>query len=339
MRLSYRIGTAALLIVAIFLIKRHLDLVQDDSRVQSGWSFNGVSGGPGSSDAATNDKSKDATVPASKEEIPVVGGGKKDQPAAAADDNDDGIALGSRPVYETTPIIVPNDRVIVMAKLAAEDTAWVSNDLADWRNYIYTVDDVNAAKHTPQNKGRESLAYLQYIIEHYDDLPSTIVFIHSHRDGYPGAWHTDTMEYSNVDSIRALQTDFVQRNGYANLRCQMTPGCPDEIRPFRNPPQSGQTTERVYADAWEQLFNNTDVPEVVAVACCSQFAVSRDQVLQRPLSDYMWFYEWVLTTPLSDKLAAGVMEYTWHIIFGQEPVYCPDSYQCYEDVYGNPYFW
>lgn len=132
MRLSYRIGTAALLIVAIFLIKRHLDLVQDDSRVQSGWSYNGVSGGSGSSEPAANDKSKDATIPASKEELPVVGGGKKDQSAAAADDNDDGIALGSRPVYETTPIIVPNDRVIVMAKLAAEDTAWVSNDLAEY---------------------------------------------------------------------------------------------------------------------------------------------------------------------------------------------------------------
>ncbi|RAL12874.1 DUF3431 domain-containing protein [Aspergillus homomorphus CBS 101889] len=346
MRLSYRIGTAALLIVAIILIKRHLDLVQDDSRVQSGWSFNGVSGGegggPGLSEPVASDKNQNnnngANTPAAKGGFSMVGDGKNG-PSADHKNNedDDGIALGSRPMYETTPIIVPNDRVIVMAKLAAEDTAWVSNDLADWRNFIYTVDDINAAKHTPKNKGRESLAYLQYIVDHYDDLPSTIVFMHSHRDGFPVAWHTDTMVYSNVDSIRALQTDFVQRNGYANLRCQPSPGCPDEIRPFRDPPQQGQTTEHVYADAWKQLFNNTDVPEVVAVACCSQFAVSRDQVLKRPLSDYQWFYEWVLTTPLNDDLARHVMEYTWHIIFGQDPVYCPDTYQCYEDVYGTPY--
>ena len=38
----------------------------------------------------------------------------------------------SRPLYETTPIIVPNDRVIVMAKLSTEDTSWVSNDLAEY---------------------------------------------------------------------------------------------------------------------------------------------------------------------------------------------------------------
>ena len=106
---------------------------------------------------------------------------------------------------------------------------------------------MTAPRHTPKNKGRESLAYLQYIVDHYDDLPSTIVFLHSHKDGWPGAWHTDTMAYSNVDSIRALQTDFVQRNGYVNLRCQQTPGCPDEIRPFRDPPQFGKTAERVYA--------------------------------------------------------------------------------------------
>lgn len=31
--------------------------------------------------------------------------------------------------YESIPIDTPNDRVIVMAKLAAEDTAWVSNEL------------------------------------------------------------------------------------------------------------------------------------------------------------------------------------------------------------------
>ena len=34
-----------------------------------------------------------------------------------------------KPVYETTPIIVPNDRTLVMAKLSYEDTSWVGNDL------------------------------------------------------------------------------------------------------------------------------------------------------------------------------------------------------------------
>ncbi|KAF9894442.1 hypothetical protein FE257_007945 [Aspergillus nanangensis] len=318
MRLSYRVGSAALLILGIFLIKRHLDLIQDDSRIQSFWQFNYLG------DSSHTDNSKNTVE------------GQTPFPSDTGRDS----SHRARPIYETTPIIVPNDRVIVIAKLAAEDTSWVSNDLADWRNVIYTVDDLNAPRHTPKNKGRESLVYLQYIVEHYHDLPATIVFIHSHKDGWPAAWHTDTLDYSNVESIRALQTDFIQRNGYANLRCQETPGCPDEIRPFRDPrPRPGKTTERAYAQAWEELFNNTEVPEAVGVPCCSQFAVSRDRVLARPLSDYERFYNWVLTNKLSDDVTAHIMEYTWHIIFGMDPVYCPDAFQCYQDVYGDQYFW
>ncbi|EIT77125.1 hypothetical protein F9C07_10440 [Aspergillus flavus] len=312
MRLSIRVGTAALLILAIFLIKRHIDTVQDDSRVplSSFWRFGGSSAG---SDSGNQ-------------------GAPVDKTAMESD-------VISPQNYETTPIIVPNDRALVMAKLASEDTSWVANDLNEWRNVIYTVDDLSATRHTPINKGRESLAYLQYIIEHYHDLPSLIVFIHSHKDGWPAAWHTDNMEYSNVVAIRNLQADFVQQNGYANLRCQETPGCPEELRPLRNPPRPGQTTEAAYAQAWKELFNNTEVPEVIGAPCCSQFAVSRDQVLKRSFEEYMQYYNWVLTNDLPDDVTSRVMEYSWHIIFGKDPVYCPDSLQCYADVYGNPYFW
>ncbi|KAL5357602.1 hypothetical protein BJX96DRAFT_144842 [Aspergillus floccosus] len=317
MRLSVRIASAALLILAIVLIKRHLDGLQDDDRVQSAfWHWDFLKNPPSTAPDHSNHPNPDIINQSAFDEPP-------ERPP---------------PIYETTPIIVPNDRVIVIAKLSSEDTSWVSNDLAEWRNVIYTVDDTNAPRHTPKNKGRESLVYLQYIVEHYHDLPATIVFVHSHKDGWPAAWHTDTLDYSNVQSIRSLQTDFVQRNGYANLRCQETPGCPDEIRPFRDP-RPGKATEKAYAQAWEELFNNTDVPEVIGVPCCSQFAVSRDQVLKRPLDDYERYYNWVLTNKLSDDVTAHIMEYTWHIIFGMDPVYCPDAFQCYQDVYGDQYFW
>lgn len=80
------------------------------------------------------------------------------------------------------------------------------------------------------------------------------------------------------------------------------------------------TVEKEYKAAYAELFNSTDVPREVAVPCCSQFAVSRDQVLKRPLSDYQWFYNWVLETDLPDNLTSSVMENTWHIIFGQDAV-------------------
>lgn len=196
----------------------------------------------------------------------------------------------------------------------------IDSGFCRWRSVIYTVDDTNAPIHTPKNKGKESLAYLQYLVDHYDDLPETVVFLHAHRDGLPAGWHIDTMEYSNVDSVRALQREFVQQQGFVNLRCQLSPGCPDAIQPFRQPPKLENPGEPYYATAWKSLFPNEKIPEQIAAPCCSQFAVSRGQILQRPRSDYQRMYNWVMNNDLPDDATANIMEYTWHIIFGRDPV-------------------
>lgn len=164
------------------------------------------------------------------------------------------------------------------------------------------------------------MAYLTYVIEHYSDIPKTIVFLHSHHDGYPQAWHTDADNYDNVASLRTLNIGFVQRNGYANLRCIFIPGCPDEIQPFREPWEGHRETEHLMPDVWRYMFGDVEVPRRIGVACCSQFAVSRKQVHSRPLADYERCRQWLLDTELSDDASGRVMEYIWHIIFGQEPV-------------------
>lgn len=45
-----------------------------------------------------------------------------------------------------------------------------------------------------------------------------------------------------------------------------------------------------------------------------------DQVLRRPKADYERYYNWVLSTELSDDVGGRVLEYSWHIIFGMDPV-------------------
>ncbi|KAJ5261121.1 hypothetical protein N7478_011716 [Penicillium angulare] len=313
MRLSLRVGLAtALIIFTLALINRQLHSVGRDP--QSFWHFDTTS-----FRAALRPQSGLSQDPLHRK----WGSGTR---------HESGLS------FRLTNIEVPNEGVLVMGKLRDEDTAWASAELAEWRNYIYTVDDTNAPTHTPKNKGREALPYLQYIVDHYDDLPAIIVFLHPHRDGWPAGWHTDTQDNSNVDSVRALQRDFVQEQGFVNLRCQLNPGCPEEIRPFRSPPKPGDTGEKHYAAAWKELFGNNNVPDTIAAPCCSQFAVSRDQVLKRPLSDYKRMYNWVLNNDLADTVTSNIMEYSWHIIFGQAPVFCPDTFQCYADVYGEEVF-
>jgi hypothetical protein len=58
----------------------------------------------------------------------------------------------------------------------------------------------------------------------------------------------------------------------------------------------------------------------IASACCAQFAVSREQVLKRPIEDYVKIRQWVIDTDRDDASSGRVMEYLWHVIFGKDPI-------------------
>ncbi|RHZ54499.1 DUF3431 domain-containing protein [Aspergillus thermomutatus] len=309
MKPNVRLCAAILLLIAVFALGCRFSSIQGQ-RAQSG----------NHPLSANRDESKGDPVRAQE-----VGDGDEIQPTKS-------VARARRPaITDLVPVQTPasaqwmvdekfrRDGVIVMGRLKSEDTSWVAEDLPEWQRAIYTVDDPHAPLRVKKNKGREANVYLQYIIDHYHKLPETIIFLHSHRDGIKG-WHTEFFDHSNVKTVRMLNVGLVQRNGYVNLRCDWYPGCPDEVQPFREPRDEGRHAEHAFPDAWRYFFNGTKVPEVVAVPCCAQFAVSRKQILDRPLSDYLRYHRWVMETPWDDDTSGRVMEYMWHIIFGQEPV-------------------
>lgn len=198
------------------------------------------------------------------------------------------------------------------------------------------MDDPDAELHPPSNKGREAMAYLTYLIDHYDVLPEISLFLHPHRSGWPAAWHTDAKDYDNVISAQSLQLNHVQQHGYANMRCIAIPGCPDEIQPFRA--HLDRPYELAFREAYKYMFqvaHDIDVPTIVATPCCSQFAVSRSQILNRPLSDYIRYRQWLLDTHLGSNDSGRVLEYMWHIIFGKGPVWCPEHEQCWCQQFGR----
>ncbi|KAH8433245.1 DUF3431 domain-containing protein [Aspergillus melleus] len=237
-----------------------------------------------------------------------------------------------------------SDKVIVMAKLEEEPTEWVEAELPDWKRAIYVVNPSRATaanEHklkTPLNKGHESMAYLTYLIDYYDRLPSIIAFLHAHRGGFFMAWHVDAPLHDNVAAMRSLQLDFVRQNGYVNLRCNWNPGCKAAHRINRH------VTDIV----WQEVFEGTSTPPLnatisaslaengamdaarnqrflpkpkeIGAACCAQFAVSREQVLQRPREDYVKFRQWIMDTDRDDASSGRVMEFLWHVIFGKESV-------------------
>jgi len=157
-----------------------------------------------------------------------------------------------------------------------------------------------------------------------------MLFIHSQRF----QWHNDDPYYDGVAMLRNFQVPFLQKKGYVNLRCVWTLGCPVEIHPLSDGHRDDVHAGEYFMNAFKELFPQSPVPEEIGASCCAQFGVSRATVLKRPKSDYEHFRRWLVETELTDDVSGRVLEYSWHIIFGQDPVYCPDASACYCNVFG-----
>lgn len=212
--------------------------------------------------------------------------------------------------------------------------------ITSWRHAVYYVDRSsavarNGSLRTPINKGNEAMAYLTYIIDHYHhQVPSIVVFLHSHRNGFWKAWHVDDPLHNNANTLRHLQLDHVKRQGYVNLRCNWSPGCTDVQGP--NSHLTNRTWDEIFANTSTPFFESSpDKPAAssqlpvnhddmssrrIWTSCCAQFAVSREQIHRRPLQDYVSIRQWLLETELDDSLSGRVLEYLWHVIFGKEAV-------------------
>jgi hypothetical protein len=117
--------------------------------------------------------------------------------------------------------------------------------------------------------------------------------------------------------LRHFQIPYLEKEGYVNIRCAWRLGCPEEIKPLDN---EGEHRKAVHAGgdykkAFEVLFPEKEVPEIVGVSCCAQFAVSKDKIRERPRADYQRYREWLLETPLEDSISGRILEYSWHSEF------------------------
>nr|POE77415.1 hypothetical protein CFP56_09062 [Quercus suber] len=195
----------------------------------------------------------------------------------------------------------------------------------------YVVDDPTAHYHPPVNKGHESMVYLTYIIDHYDDLPDVSIFVHAHRY----AWHNNAMQGDDMSQmLRYLSPERVTREGYMNLRCEWEPGCPSWLHPGALARNTDKQEEWLIAEAWISLFPLDPIPTVLAQPCCAQFAVSKSRIRALDRTRYIALREWLMATDLSDTIAGRIFEYIWQYIFTAAPVQCPSMNVCYCDGYG-----
>lgn len=236
--------------------------------------------------------------------------------------------------YAQTPATREGEKAFVVASQKKDDVDWLYDHFSDWTKYQYIVDDPKAELTVPSNKGRESMVYLTFIIDHYDDLPDYMLFLHPTRY----QWHNDDPDYDGLMVLRNFQVPYLEKEGYVNLRCAWQLGCPNEIKPYDNDPREKQQQGHAgnsYFHAFKEIFgDDREVPEEVGVSCCAQFALTRDKVHEIPKEEYMRLRNWLAKTPLTDAISGRVMEYSWHILFGKPPIHCPSAAECYCNVFG-----
>lgn len=99
-------------------------------------------------------------------------------------------------------------RAVVAASLE-EDTVWMLQQIPDLCILPYAHADNGTREHAWEavpNRGREASVYLQFIVDHYDNLPDRTVFLHGH---YAPGWHSVNI----AEILRHLNWDL----HYANV--------------------------------------------------------------------------------------------------------------------------
>jgi len=223
-------------------------------------------------------------------------------------------------------------KMLIVPRTMSEDVSWMDDALpSDIHKSIYIADDPSAPLHVPKNKGHEVMIYLTYIIDHYDNLPDVMLFMHAHEY----TWHNNDLLGGNAgEMIRRLSPERVTREGYMNLRCQWYPGCPDWMHPGETSEDQYKSEQHLIAKAWAEIFPLDQVPDVLAQPCCAQFALSRERVRAIPHSLFVYYRNWLLKTPLKDFVSGRVWEYMWQFVFTGQSVFCPLEHACYCDGYG-----
>ena len=187
--------------------------------------------------------------------------------------------------------ITAHPATIVIASMKGNNTSWMK-DLKIHPNdnvVLYVGDDITAKYHNPMNKGRESMQYLSYLIEHYSRLPELMIFIHAGR----GSWQNNSLLGRDLlRMLTLLRRDHVVDKGFINLRCDWKRGCPDFFQ--MNISDSDPWYNRVQwtKNAYRELFPGHLMPSSVAVPGGGQFAVTQEMVYRVPFDRLVFFRNW-----------------------------------------------
>lgn len=194
----------------------------------------------------------------------------------------------------------PNNTIIVLSRYK-KDVSW-ARGFTD-KGYVTLIydhsdNDNNNPYNLNLNKGKEASAYLKYIIDKYDSLPTYSVFIHDKET----SWHH---RGSVVDLVLANKGSTKKYYNFNNKVCSTIKNdIWDEMKIFFKKYLSKYIGPIEYFGDW-----------TVNHLCCAQFIVHKSKITQHPKKFYQDIFKWITTTKLDHQITGRILEWTWRIIF------------------------
>jgi len=157
------------------------------------------------------------------------------------------------------------------------------------------------------NRGNEASSYLQYIVEHYDNLPEWSIFIH----GNEYLHHTIHMSLKDI-LVNASGLN-AGRTRYFGLNAIWLNDTYSKSHAFYKSYISG---------FWKALKLDLLVkplPDDMSShrPCCSQFAVARERILAHPKQFWEYLFEYLQTGQIDSWFTSRYFEWSWHVLFGE----------------------
>ena len=173
-----------------------------------------------------------------------------------------------------------------------EDTSWVEN-----LQYPYTIiSRAGIPAEVAPNKGNEASAFLEYIINNYDQLADYTYFVHGHRS----SWHNA----ANVDEVI---NSTIFKHAYYNINdypCGY----------LRNYIDSLQACDGAFREISAIIEYDICGAEII-YRPCAQFYVKRELIRAYSLDVWRALYNFLMKSDLPSYWSGRAFEYTWHCIF------------------------
>jgi len=197
--------------------------------------------------------------------------------------------------------------IAIVAAAYQEDVAWLSEQFPQFANLPYFQGHKTETTYWAYGHCNEASSYLAFISQWYDHLPDLMIFIHAHQH----SWHrADMAAIMSELELRSNPLDDADvSKGYHSLNCGYVWGHDDD------------RDWHLISESWNDVFNyqvlDGKLEGPVKYYCCSEFLVDAAAIRQHSRQFYIDAYHWCRQTHLRPQHAGRMLEYTWHVMFGE----------------------